>query len=69
MHAIRKIAVRTIQVVAGVAAVAFFLMPLSTSEQVLACVAVLAIAVWATILSAGLDDDDDAYDALTKSDH
>ncbi len=44
-------------------------MPLSTSEQVLACVAALAIAVWATILSAGLDDDDDADDSLTKSDH
>jgi hypothetical protein len=70
MHAIKKIAVKIIQVVAGIAGVAFLLMPLSTSTQVLACIGALAIAVWCTILSAGLDDDDDDADAsLPKPGH
>jgi hypothetical protein len=69
MHALKKLAVKLIQVVAGIACLVFLLMPLSTSTQVLACIGALAIAVWATVLSAGLDDDDDTDAAPTKPDH
>ena len=67
MRAIRKIALVILQVVAGIACVVFFLMPLSTSTQVLACIAALAVGVFCYLLSTALEQGDTDY-SLTKRD-
>lgn len=57
----KKQVLKVINVVAGIAAVVFFFMPLRTFTQVLLCVGSLAIALICFAVSGSLDDENTGY--------
>ena len=57
----KGVLLKSIRIVAGIAAVGFFLMPLRTFTQVLLCVGSLAIAMMFSAVSGFLDDKNTGY--------
>jgi hypothetical protein len=57
----KRIFLKSIRIVAGIAAVGFFLMPLRTFTQVLLCVGSLVIALICSVVAGALDDKNTGY--------